>query len=100
MQLNSIWIRVSSVEKVVRIGRVCLGLEDAFDAVCAADTHGKSYATYENVHIILRGEEAVRVRVRVRYRRRARQARGVQYLGSMRGLSYTLADWIVIVPEL
>ena len=59
-------IRVPHVEKVFSIDRVCLGLKDVLGVVCAADTHGKSYTVYEDVHVVFRGKEAAGANVSVR----------------------------------
>jgi len=48
----TIGIRVAQVEKVFGIGRVGLGLEDVLDTVRAANTHGESHTTDEEVHIV------------------------------------------------
>jgi drug/metabolite transporter superfamily protein YnfA len=54
----SVGIRVTHVEKVFGIGRVCLGLKGVLGTLCAADTHGKSHAAYKEVHVVFRGKEA------------------------------------------
>jgi len=48
----TIGIRVAQVEKVFGISRVGVRLEDVLDTVRAADTHGESHTTYEDVHIV------------------------------------------------
>lgn len=48
----TIGIRVAQVEKVLGVGRVGLGFEDVLDTIRAADTHGESNATDEDVHIV------------------------------------------------
>jgi hypothetical protein len=62
----SVGIRVPHVEKVFGIDRVCLGFKDVLGVVCAADTHGKSYTAYEDVHVVFRGKEAAGANVSVR----------------------------------
>ena len=49
---HTIGIRVAHVEKVLGIGRVGLGFEDVLDTVRAAETHGESHTTYEDIHIV------------------------------------------------
>jgi hypothetical protein len=48
----AIGIRVAHVEKVLGVCRVGLGFEDVLDTIRAADTHGESNATDEDVHIV------------------------------------------------
>ena len=51
----SVRVRAVHVEKVVGIGRVCLGLKDVLGTtLCAADMHRKSHAVHENVHVVFR----------------------------------------------
>ena len=69
----TIGIRVTHVEKVVRVRRVRLGFKSILDRVCAADTHRKSHSANQDVHVVFRREETVAVRVsrrdtRARYR--------------------------------
>ena len=61
----SVGIRVSHVEKVFGIHRVCLGLKDALGAFCTADTHSESHTANEDVHIVIRGKKAVGANVSV-----------------------------------
>jgi hypothetical protein len=49
----SIGICIPHVEKVLCVGRVCLGFEYILDTICAADTHRKPHATYEDIHVVL-----------------------------------------------
>ena len=64
--LYSVGVRVSHVEKVFGIGRVCLGLKDLLGASCTADAHGKSHAAHEEVHIVFRRKKAAVANVSVR----------------------------------
>ena len=48
----SVGIRVPHVEKVFGINRVGLGLKNVLGTFCTADTHGKSYTAYEDVHVV------------------------------------------------
>ena len=62
----TIGIRVTHVEKVVRVRRVRLGFKSIPDRVCAADTHRKSHSANQDVHVVFRREETVAVRVSIR----------------------------------
>ena len=66
MRAYSVGVRVAHVEKVVGVGRVCLGLKDVLGALGAADTHGKSHAAHKDVHVVVRRKEAAGANVRVR----------------------------------
>ena len=83
MRAYSVWVRVAHVEKVVGVGRVCLGLKHVLGALCAADTHGKSHSAHEDVHIVVRCKEAAGANVSVRPGKRGL----LSYLGSITGLS-------------
>ena len=83
MRAYSVGVRVAHVEKVVGVGRVCLGLKDVLGALCAADAHGKSHAAHENVHVVVRREEAAGANVSVRQA----SVGSLPYLGSITGLS-------------
>ena len=61
----SVGVRVPHVEKVFGIGRVCLGLKDVLGASRTADTHGKSHAAHEDVHVVFRREKAAGANVSV-----------------------------------
>jgi hypothetical protein len=88
-------IRVAQVEKVLGVGRVGLGFEDVLDTIRAADTHGESHATDEDVHIVFGSEETSGTNVNM-----GDTSMSTTYLGSMTGSSYTLDDLTVTVPEL
>ena len=66
MRAYSVGVRIAHVEKVVGVGRVCLGLKDVLGALCAADTHGESHAAHEDVHVVIRCKEAAGANVSVR----------------------------------
>ena len=58
----SVWVGVAHVEEVLLIGRISFRFEYALHTLRAADAHGKPHSAHEDIHVILRGKEAVRVR--------------------------------------
>ena len=48
----TIGIRVTHVEKVLRVCRVCFRFKNILDTVCAADTHGKTHSANQDVHVV------------------------------------------------
>ena len=69
-------------EEVLIVRRVSLGFEYALRTLRAANAHGKPPSAHEDIHVILRGKEAVRVRSQGN---RSERARCSLYLGPMIG---------------
>lgn len=58
----SVRVGIAHVEKVVLVGRVSFGLEYALHTLCATNAHRKPYSAHEDIHVVLRREEAIKVR--------------------------------------
>ena len=58
----SVGVGIAHVEEVLHVGRVSLGCEYTLHTLCAADAHGKPYSAHEDIHVVLRGKEAVRIK--------------------------------------